>query len=213
MNVGNKNREILASKKIYIVRHGQTDYNLKGIVQGSGIDAPINDNGRSQAHAFFKAHSQLKLDKVYYTGLQRTKQSVEQFLDLGLPSEGISDLNEISWGKYEGVPMTHDEDMYYQHMLKRWSSGDLDYAIAGGESPNMVYRRLKKGLDHILGQGHENVLICMHGRAMRIMMCLVLNYPLRYMDLFEHQNLCCYELTVLGKNNFRLDRYNDTSYL
>ena len=203
----------MATKKIYIVRHGQTDYNLKGVVQGSGIDAPINDNGRTQANAFFKAHRHLKIDKVYYTGLQRTKQSIEQFLDLGLPSEAVPDLNEISWGKYEGVPMTHDENQYYLHMLTRWSSGELDYAIAGGESPNMVYKRLKSGLAHILDQGHEDVLICMHGRAMRIMVSMILNYPLQFMDVFEHQNLGCYEFTVLGKENFRLDRYNDTSYL
>jgi len=203
----------LATKKIYIVRHGQTDYNLKGVVQGSGIDAPINDNGRNQADAFFAAHSHLKIDKVYYTGLQRTKQSIEQFLNMGKPSEAIPDLNEISWGKYEGVPMTHDENKYYLHMLTQWANGDLDYAIAGGESPNMVYRRLKNGLNYILEQGHEDILICMHGRAMRVMMSLILNYPLQYMDVFEHQNLGCYEFTVQGKENFRMDRYNDTSYL
>ncbi|NDE62419.1 MAG: histidine phosphatase family protein, partial [Cyclobacteriaceae bacterium] len=41
-------------KKIYLVRHGQTDYNLQGVVQGSGIDAPINATGRAQAEAFFR---------------------------------------------------------------------------------------------------------------------------------------------------------------
>ncbi|WP_035070456.1 histidine phosphatase family protein [Anditalea andensis] len=203
----------MATKKIHIVRHGQTDYNLKGVVQGSGIDAPINENGRRQAYDFYMAHKDLKIDKVYYTGLQRTKQSIEKFLEMGIPSESIPDFNEISWGKYEGVPMTHDENQYYQHMLSRWSQGDLDYAIAGGESPNMVYRRLKNGLDYVLEQGHEDILICMHGRAMRIMVSLILNYPLEQMDMFEHQNLGCYEFTVLGKNNFRMDRYNDTSYL
>lgn len=203
----------MATKKIYIVRHGQTDYNLNGVVQGSGIDAPINENGKNQAAAFYNANCHIKFDKVYYTGLQRTKQSIAQFLETGIPSEAIPDLNEISWGKYEGVPMTHDENQYYLSMLKKWSEGDLDHAIAGGESPNMVYKRLRKGLDHILVQGYENVLICMHGRAMRIMMCLILNYPLQQMDIFEHQNLCCYELTVLGKGNFRLDRYDDASGL
>jgi len=203
----------LATKKIYIVRHGQTDYNLKGVVQGSGIDAPINENGRQQAAKFFEAHRHLKLDKVYYTGLQRTKQSIQQFLDLGLPHLALPELNEISWGKYEGVPMTHDENQYYLHMLSRWAQGDLDYAIAGGESPNLVKKRLKVGIAKILEEGHEQVLVCMHGRAMRMLMSILLGYPLQYMDLFEHQNLCCYELTLMGEEQFRLDRYNDTSYL
>jgi phosphoserine phosphatase len=203
----------LATKKIYIVRHGQTDYNLKGIVQGSGIDAPINENGREQAKKFFEAHKQIKFDKVYYTGLQRTRQSIAGFLEMGIPSLALPEMNEISWGKYEGVPMTHDENQYYLTMLSHWASGDLDYAIAGGESPNMVKRRLKKGLKKILDEGHEQVLVCMHGRAMRMLLSVMLHYPLQYMDLFEHQNLCCYELTLMGNFQFRLDRYNDTSYL
>ncbi|MBS9524718.1 histidine phosphatase family protein [Litoribacter ruber] len=203
----------MATKKIYIVRHGQTDYNLKGIVQGSGIDAPINSYGQEQAKAFFEAHKHIAFDKVYYTALQRTRQSIAGFLELGIPSESLPEMNEISWGKYEGVPMTHDENQYYLHMLEKWASGDLDYAIAGGESPNMVKRRLKKGLKKILQDGEETVLLCMHGRAMRMLLSVMLHYPLQYMDLFEHQNLCCYELTLMGNLQFRLDRYNDTSYL
>lgn len=51
-------------KDIYIVRHGQTDYNLKGIVQGSGVDASLNDTGREQAAAFHKAYGNYPFDRV-----------------------------------------------------------------------------------------------------------------------------------------------------
>jgi bisphosphoglycerate-dependent phosphoglycerate mutase len=39
-------------KDIYLIRHGETDYNRLGVVQGSGIDADLNDLGRRQAQAF-----------------------------------------------------------------------------------------------------------------------------------------------------------------
>ena len=131
----------MSTKKIYLIRHGQTDYNLRGVVQGSGIDAPLNWNGHKQASAFFEYYKDVPFDKVYYTGLQRTKQSVQGFIDLGLPHEGVPDLNEISWGRYEGVP-TRTKKTTIIYMLERWSSGDLS-TIEGGESPIVVAKDCK----------------------------------------------------------------------
>ena len=203
----------MLSKKIYLVRHGQTDYNLKGVVQGSGIDAPLNSNGQKQAKAFFDAYKNVAFEKVYYTGLQRTKQSVQGFLDLNIPAEAIKELNEISWGKYEGLPMTHDENEYYLHMLARWSAGELDYAISGGESPNMVVARLKIGIERILSQPEKLILVCMHGRAMRMLLSVLMNYDLRFMDEFEHQNLGLYELNMDDSGTFRILKYNSGEHL
>ncbi|MFD2202509.1 histidine phosphatase family protein [Shivajiella indica] len=201
------------TKKIYIVRHGQTDYNLRGVVQGSGIDAPLNRNGQLQAKAFFEYYKNVPFDKVYYTGLKRTKQSVQEFLNLGLPHEAVPDLNEISWGRYEGVPMTPEENKYYEHMLERWSSGDLDYAIEGGESPVLVAERLRRGIGHILSQPGETILICMHGRAMRILLSLLLGYDLRFMDVFKHQNLGLYILSQNSLGLFSVEKNNAGEHL
>lgn len=198
----------MPSKKIYLVRHGQTDYNLKGVVQGSGIDAPLNETGLSQAKAFFDYYKDIPFDKVYYTGLQRTKQSIQGFLDLGLPSESVPDLNEISWGKYEGVPMTPSEHQYYHYMLHRWSIGDLDYCIDGGESPNQVAIRLKRGMDYIMKQPGDTILICMHGRAIRILMAVLLRMDLRYMDVFLHQNLGLYLLNRYESGRYMVEKFN-----
>lgn len=198
----------MVTKKIYLIRHGQTDYNLKGVVQGSGIDAPLNQNGLDQAKSFFEAYKDVPFEKVFYTGLQRTKQSVQGFLDKGIPHESIPDLNEISWGTYEGLPMSHEQNNYYQEMLGRWSSGDLEYAIEGGESPIVVAKRLSRGIKYILSQPQELILICMHGRAMRVLLSVLLGYDLRYMDVFRHRNLGLYLLHQQPSGVFRLEKYN-----
>lgn len=203
----------MSTKKIYLVRHGQTDYNLRGVVQGSGIDAPINETGKRQAEAFYESHRHIKFDKIYYTGLQRTRQSIAKFLNNGTPHEALEEFNEISWGKYEGIPMTKEENSYYQSMLQKWSEGNLEYSIEGGESPYQVFERLKRGLDYVLSQDGETILICMHGRAMRVMLSLMLDYDLRFMDIFEHHNLGCYELTLQENGTFRMDRYNNIKHL
>jgi len=203
----------LNRKKIYLVRHGQTDFNLKGVVQGSGIDAPINQNGIAQGDAFYKAYQEVPFDQIYHSGLIRTKQSIHNFIDLGIPTTALDDLNEISWGTYEGTPMTPEEDVYYKHMLQQWRQGNLDYAIAGGESPNMVAQRMRSGIKTILSGPGDTILVCMHGRAMRIFLSVLLNFDLRYMDNFEHHNLCLYLLEQLEDDSFVVRKNNSQDHL
>ncbi len=46
----------LMNKTLYIVRHGQTDLNKRGIIQGRGMDTDLNDEGRKQAAQFFNTY-------------------------------------------------------------------------------------------------------------------------------------------------------------
>jgi len=203
----------LKSKKIYLVRHGQTDYNLKGIVQGSGIDASLNDLGRKQAQSFYEAYKNVPFDKVYTSALQRSIQSVENFINDGISHQIVPELNEINWGSREGMKITPEEDAYYHDVIREWQEGNTTLQIEGGESPQQVFERQTKAIEIILANTNEDqILVCMHGRAMRILLCQMLNYPLRCMDLFEHTNLCLYELNYTG-SMFSIERFNDTSHL
>ncbi len=200
-------------KKIYLLRHGQTDYNLQGVVQGSGIDAPINATGRAQGDAFFRSYRDIPFDQLYHSALIRTRQSIQGFIDLGIPVTSLSELNEISWGEYEGTPMTPEEGEYYRMMLDQWQQGNLDYAIAGGESPNSVAERLHRAIQIILNGPGETILVCMHGRAMRIFLSLICQTPLKEMDQYEHGNLCLYLLQQEEKGGFMLLNQNDQEHL
>lgn len=203
----------MTSKKIYLIRHGQTEYNLQNIVQGSGVDTDLNDRGRQQAEAFFETYKHVPFEKVYTSALKRTHQSVKRFLEMGLPHEQLAGLNEISWGTKEGHKVTPTEDEYYHYMLKQWQLGNTSLKIEGGESPEDVVKRMQPAIDHIMSRTDEQtILICMHGRAIRILMCLLLNYPLKSMDMFEHENLCLYLLNYTG-SMFSVERYNDRDHL
>jgi len=207
------NYKKLTSKKIYLVRHGQTDYNLKGIVQGSGVDASLNAQGRAQANSFFEAYRHIAFDKIYTSSLKRSMESMHQFVHQGIPSEAHSGLNEISWGTKEGQTITPEEDKYYHWMLEQWQQGNTSLRIEGGESPEEVAARQKPVIDLILNRSWEKtIMICMHGRAMRILLCQMLHYPLKAMDMFEHTNLCLYQLHYTG-SMFVVEKYNDTSHL
>jgi len=203
----------LGSKKIYLIRHGQTDFNLRNIVQGSGVDSSLNERGRSQAKAFFDEFKNVKFDKVYTSVLKRTKESVQSFIDLGIPHKALKGLNEISWGTKEGYAITPDEDQYYHYMLRQWEIGNTSLKIEGGESPEDVVKRMKPDIDYIMShEDEETILICMHGRAIRILLCMLLNYPMKSMDMFQHQNLGLYLLNYTG-SMFNVELYNDGSHL
>jgi broad specificity phosphatase PhoE len=203
----------LTVKKVYLIRHGQTDYNLQNMVQGSGINAPLNATGHWQAEQFFKHYRHLPFDKIYTSTLQRAQQSVAGFVEAGIPHEAHSGLNEINWGEREGTKITIEEDRYYHDMLAAWRSGETHLPIAGGESPEDVAARQLPVIEMLKTRPEEKqVLVCMHGRAMRIFLAQVLNYPLRCMDVFEHKNLGLYVLHYTG-SFFRVADYLNVEHL
>jgi broad specificity phosphatase PhoE len=205
----------LAKKELYIIRHGETDYNRRGIVQGSGVDAPLNDMGQAQAFAFFQAYQHVPFAKIYISTLVRTYQTVESFLELGIPYEKLAGLNEISWGVMEGKAPNSLDDEYYRNLIEAWASGNTALTTDQGESPEQVMARQRPAMAHIMAQTNESpVLIAMHGRAMRILLSWLLEQPLARMDQFEHSNLCLYKLTHdTSAGTFHLDVANDTSHL
>jgi broad specificity phosphatase PhoE len=205
----------LEHKRIYIIRHGETDFNRRGVVQGSGVDADLNDLGRAQAEAFFQAYQSVPFDTIYISTLKRTQQTVQSFIDLGLPHERHAGLNEISWGVMEGkIPGTID-NAYYRDLTEAWSSGDTTRSAEGGESPEEVRDRQKPVIDLILSRPDETtILVAMHGRAMRILLTWLLNKPLADMDQFEHSNLCLYQLDYnYETQQFTVELANDTAHL
>jgi probable phosphoglycerate mutase len=184
-----------------------------GIVQGSGVDTSLNEYGREQARAFYEVYRHVPFDRVYTSTLKRTIESVQLFLDDGVPHETLPGLNEICWGKKEGQRITPEEDAYYHFLLEEWRRGNTSLKIEGGESPEDVRDRLVPAVHRILSKEKENtILICMHGRAIRILLCHLLNLHLREMDQFEHANLCLY-LLHYQHGTYDIVLNNDLSHL
>lgn len=201
----------MSSKTIYIVRHGETEYNRKGIVQGSQVDAPLNDKGKVQAQKFYEFYKDYNPDAIFVSTLQRTKESVQKFIDKFPAFEQDSALNEISWGTADGK-IPNDDPMYLE-VVKKWSEGEVTLNAGNGESPQDVYERQVPFVkEKIINSKNEKILICMHGRAMRILFCLLLGKPLLEMDSFSHTNLCLYEF-IYDNNQFKLIRANNVEHL
>lgn len=183
--------------------------NLRGIVQGRGVNSPLNETGFKQAQAFYEAFNHVPFDKVYTSTLLRTKQTVKPFLDLGIPTEELEGLDEISWGIYEGKEQDETIMTGFDRVVSSWREGNLDLGIERGESPNQLVARQKEAISYMLEQENEQqVLVCMHGRAMRIMLCHLTGVPVRLMDDFPHTNTALYVLEYREGVFTIADHYN-----
>jgi broad specificity phosphatase PhoE len=200
-------------KTLYIVRHGQTDLNKQGIVQGRGMDTDLNADGRLQANMFYNAYKHVPFDKLYISALKRTQQSTQQFIDAGLPFEKLEGLDELAWGIHEGQPSSPETRLAFLKMMRDWTAGHLDAKFENGESPNEVQLRQKEALSVIMSRPEEkNVLICMHGRAMRLFLCLLTGKSLVHMEEFPHQNLVLYKVIFDGEG-FEIVEFNNAIHL
>ena len=183
-------------------------------MQGRGMDTDLNEHGRKQAEAFYKAYKHVPFDKIYTSTLKRTHQTVAKFIADGIPWTQYPGLDELAWGIYEGQESTEDVKAVFENLIKSWSRGDLHLKFDQGESPLDVHKRQLAVLEKLIEKDDEskNILICMHGRAMRLFMCLLMNRPLYDMDKFPHQNTTLYKLKYDG-SKFEIIDFNNTDHL
>ncbi|WP_316766716.1 histidine phosphatase family protein [Pedobacter frigiditerrae] len=200
-------------KEIYIIRHGETELNRQGIVQGRGVDSDLNDTGRVQAAAFFNRYKDIQFDKIYTSALKRTYQTVQQFIDLGLPWEQHEGIDELAWGLWEGQPNTPEARHAFLEIVEKWQGGNYEAKFEGGESPNDVMLRMHETIELIKSRTDEKrILVCMHGRAMRLLLCMLLKKPFSEMGDFPHQNTTLYKMEFTD-GQFSVIDFNNTDHL
>ncbi|MBU6192918.1 MAG: phosphoglycerate mutase family protein [Bacteroidetes bacterium] len=203
------------SQLLYLLRHGQTDFNLQDKVQGSGHDTSLNDTGKAQALAFHRHYAGEPFDAFYCSALQRSRQTLEPFLQdpfyQGIKLHERSGLNEFNWGIFEGNSFDAFDEVYRQ-LVVDWKAGKEDAAPPGGDSPAMVAARMQPVVDELRQGSFQRPLICLHGRALRLLLCLLTGKPSSAMDDFDHSNLCLYVMLRVG-DFYDVVQANDTTHL
>lgn len=148
-----------AQLTVYVARHGQTDWNRDGRIQG-GTDNPLNATGREQAAALGRALADVKLDAVYTSSHQRARQTAEVF-EGRAPIRAMDELRERFFGKFEGA---NDKDAT---IVADWNARRFtwDDAMDGGETLESQSRRAEAALRQIRARHPEGgtVLLVGHG--------------------------------------------------
>ena len=196
----------MIKKELYIIRHGQTEHNAKGIVQGRGVNLSLNEKGQQQADAFYRAYQHIPFEIIYTSTLTRAQESIAQFKALDIPHEIFSELDEISWGNLEGMTATQETSVEFQQLLEKWKNGDIHAKPSPtAESPFELQQRQEKFIEHLITIPEEKILIATHGRFIRAFMCTLTGRPLSEMEKFHHVNLCLYKVNLFSDGQFEIE--------
>lgn len=199
-------------KEIYLIRHGETEYNLKGIVQGSGIDSVLNSNGLRQAQNFYNNYKDVDFDLHVYSNLIRTKQTINSFLNSNIQCIEDHRIREICWGEHEGKAGGIEMMNKYYRVIEAWKNGDFYESPIGGESAYELGIRLEDFIKDLFSRQFNKALICTHGRTLRALVCLLKGWTLARMEEVEHSNTGLF-IVRLHHNEITFLKENDLEHL
>ncbi len=199
---------------LYLIRHGQTDYNIQGIVQGGGIDSDLNAKGRAQAEAFYAHYHQTRFDAVYVSSLKRTYQTLAPWEESGYQLQADPAIDEFRWGWMEGKKPTPEMNEEFTQLKADWAAGQFHRKIRGGESPEEAWNRIQPFFERV-AKAHQGqrILVCSHGRTSRIVLSQLLGYGMDQMSKFSHSNTGLNVLRFYPNGKVQAEKINDVTHL
>jgi len=149
-------------KRLYLLRHGETELNLKGVIQGSRNDSPLTPLGISQtmkAKEYIVKHD-IKFDSVYSSNLQRSITTATLITDR--QPIIVEDLKEVDFGDLTGEN---------RELCLEYKDG---YKFVSGESYTEAEERFETALRKILQNKQDKSILCVsHGLCMKLLYCKV----------------------------------------
>ena len=173
--------------RIYIVRHGETEANKQGYVQG-WTDVPLNENGRIIAELTGRGIKGIRFDHCFSSPLIRAKETAEILLRESGNSVSVSfddRIKEMNFGSFEGMNVRDEKVIRFLKELI------VDYKFPDGESFQEVIKRTQEFLKELIAKDDDKTyLVSTHGCALRAM----LNFLYEDKDDYWHGRVpynCC----------------------
>jgi probable phosphoglycerate mutase len=157
---------------LYLLRHGQTTLSRDDTFCGSGLNPELTAEGLQMAQAFTKAYQSKSWAGIYASSLRRTIQTAELLCErLQMKLEARDDLQEISYGKWEGQSKETVAQKYHDDYVS-WLADPARHAPTGGELATMVAERGLRVIHEIRERfATGNVLVVSHKATIRILLC------------------------------------------
>ncbi len=163
---------------LWLVRHGQTDWNLSGRYQGQA-DVPLNDTGWEQARALPAVLSGPDFAALYSSDLRRARDTASVLAErLSLAVQVDARLREVRLGEWEGM-LFSDIQAHYPAEWQARQSDPLNARPPGGENLREVAARVWAAADDIarIHPGAEVVIVA-HGLSLATVRVRALGLPL-----------------------------------
>lgn len=156
--------------KIYLVRHGETDWNKTRRVQGSA-DIPLNEYGVYLAEETAKGLNDVVFDVAYTSPLIRAKKTAEVVLSgRDVPMIDEPAIQEMNFGHYEGMCVSGEKKAPESEVFNRFFVDTAHYIPGrGGESVEQLLERTGRFLDELFQdpeRQEQTILLSTHGAAM-----------------------------------------------
>jgi broad specificity phosphatase PhoE len=182
--------------KVYLIRHGETEWNIIGRWQGI-LDAPLNEIGQEQARKLAAYLGKEKIEAIYTSDLSRAADTA-QVLAHALKLSPIVDkrLRELDIGVFQGLTKPEILQKYPQE-FEAFTAHPFDYRIPQGESRQQLQERmLEAWQDLISREGVHEIAIVTHGGAIKMLLSAL--YP-EQKDSFEAQDFPNVSITGLKR--------------
>jgi len=152
--------------RIYLARHGETEWNVIGKMQGQ-TDIPLNAKGREQALLLRDTLRGMTIDAIYSSTLSRSRDTAKAIVSTA-PLTSLDGLREQHRGKFQGAQNDNPE------FLKR--NTNPDDSLDGGESLNQLTARVKTTLAQIRKEHPSgNVVIVGHTVTNQMILRVLMN--------------------------------------
>lgn len=166
---------------LYIIRHGQTDWNLQQKLQGR-TDIPLNDTGRALAKKAMQEYADIHFDICFCSPLLRAKETAEILLaGRNIPIIEDDRLKEMSFGIYEGVTGYFEDETLPVNIIFKHPENYKE-AFEGAESFSDLFKRTGEFMEEkvypLLKEG-KDVVIVGHGAMNNSIVCQVQNIPIK----------------------------------
>lgn len=148
--------------RLYLLRHGQTEWNIEGKIQGK-TDIPLNETGLHQARCLAEGMREREISAVYSSPLLRAAQTAEILAEeKGLSVSVLPELREVDFGLWEGRSWT-EVDAEFHEDFRRWEENPAEYMPTGGESRESCRERCRAAMEQILAGTVTDAAIVAHG--------------------------------------------------
>ena len=200
--------------RIFLVRHGETDWNRTHRFQGR-IDVPLNQKGKNQAHALALALQDESLAAIYSSPLMRaieTACTIKIFHPF-TPLFEEDGLTEMDLGEFDGMEAVYWASQY-KDFLATWKSTPGSLRMPGGECLQEVQGRAIHTIERIIKTypSGSTLLFCSHNFVNRTILCYALGFPL---DKFREvqQDTAALNILCLRGQLLQAEVVNDLSHL
>jgi phosphoserine phosphatase len=198
---------------IYIVRHGESTWNIQLRVQGNK-NPGLSAKGLKQARLTAKCFNRAKIVRIFSSPLKRAYQTARCIAETtGVPLERADGLREIMLGAIEGLT-TKEVEKQYPGFWDRWADRPASVRIPGAETFHAFRKRVGKAFLSIVRKcgEDESIVIVAHGGAIGALLSYLLDFDVNNIWSLTSSNAGVTTIKKYG-SRFYVQCFNDTNHL